>query len=124
MKNIYYNRTIEDIVLKNSNRNEVINWLYATHIVEWYTTKLCMKTLEDEDTKDKVQEIYLMVLEIPQDRLDELYEQGTKILSSYIVGLIKKQLISDTSDIYIKYNRYYQTQLIKNEIFWDCYGEL
>lgn len=124
MKNIYYNKTIENIVLKNSNRDEVINWLYATHIVEWYTTKLCMKTLEDEDTRDKVQEIYLMVLEIPQDRLDELYEQGTKILSSYIVGLIKKQLVSDTSDIYKKYNRYCQTQLIKNEIFWDCYGEL
>lgn len=125
MKNPYYEYNVKtsEIPLKSDKRNDVIEWIYATHIVEWYTTYLLKKTLADETIADEVQELYLMICEIPDAKWVELYAQGQYAVSAYVTGLIHQQLISTNSKIYKKYTKYEVTQKVQSDLFWQTYDE-
>lgn len=124
LKNKYYNQLVltEEIPLNSSNRDEVIKWIYDTHIVEWYSTYLLKKGI-DEDLSDKIQEIYLMICEVPQEKWDKLFQQGQYAISAYVTGVVHQQLWSTTSKIYTKYGKYNATQITQDEIFWETYDE-
>lgn len=125
MKNNYYEFKVlsADLPLKSDKKDDIIQWIYDIHIVEWYTTYLLKKTMEDEEVQDKIQEIYLMICEVPQKRWNELYSQGRFAISGYVTGIIHQQLISKTSKIYKKYGKYNETFQTKDDIFWATYDE-
>lgn len=123
-KNKYYDKQCltSEIKLKKSDRDSIIKWIYDTHIVEWYSTYLLKKHIDD-DLADKIQEIYLMICEIEQDKWDELFEQGQYAISAYVTGIIHQQLWSSTSAIYYKYGKYNLTEFTQDEIFWEKYND-
>lgn len=125
MKNNYYEFKVlsADLPLKSDKKDDIIRWIYDIHIVEWYTTYLLKKTMENEEVQDKIQEIYLMICEVPQKRWNELYSQGRFAISGYVTGIIHQQLISKTSKIYKKYGKYNETFQTKDDIFWATYDE-
>ena len=125
MKNKYYEFKVlsADLPLKSEKKDDIIQWIYDIHIVEWYTTYLLKKSMEDEDVQDKIQEIYLMICEVPQKRWNELYSQGRFAVSGYVTGIIHQQLISKTSKIYKKYGKYNDTFQTKDDVFWTTYDE-
>lgn len=125
MKNNYYEFKVlsADLPLKSDKKDDIIQWIYDIHIVEWYTTYLLKKTMENEEVQDKIQEIYLMICEVPQKRWNELYSQGRFAISGYVTGIIHQQLISKTSKIYKKYGKYNDTFQTKDDIFWATYDE-
>lgn len=112
----------DELPLESSDRDTVIKWIYDIHVVEWYSTFLLKKGV-DEELEDKIQEIYLMICEIPQAKWDELYKQGKYAISAYVTGIIHQQLYSDTSAIYYKYGKYAETELHKDELFWEKYSD-
>lgn len=119
----YYNNFYDKKVaylqpLNSSDRDEVVKWLYDSHLIEWWITRLSRATLDNDDVADKVQDIYEMVLSVPQEKWDSLYDDGACLISAYVVGLIKRQLISDKSYIYKKYNKYNSTFFTQDETFW------
>ena len=119
--NKYYQERVltREIPLKDGNRDTIIKWIYDCHLVEWYSTYLLCKTLEDEDTKDKIQSIWEEICAIPQDKWDYLYEQGKYSVSAYITGIVHQQLISDSSKVYNLYNKYSKTFITQDEKFWE-----
>lgn len=123
-KNKWYNEPVltEVLPLESSDRDTIIKWIYDIHIVEWYSTYLLKKAI-DEDLEDKIQEIYLMICELPQEKLNELYNQGKYAISAYVTGIIHQQLYSTTSDIYYKYGKYNLTELTQDELFWEKYSD-
>lgn len=125
MKNNYYEFKVlsADLPLKSDKKDDIIQWIYDIHIVEWYTTYLLKKTMENEEVQDKIQEIYLMICEVPQKRWNELYSQGRFAISGYVTGIIHQQLISKTSKIYKKYGKYNETFQTKDDVFWTTYDE-
>ena len=125
MKNKYYEFKVlsADLPIKSEKKDDIIQWIYDIHIVEWYTTYLLKKSMEDEDVQDKIQEIYLMICEVPQKRWNELYSQGRFAISGYVTGIIHQQLISKTSKIYKKYGKYNDTFQTKDDVFWTTYDE-
>ena len=125
MKNNYYEFKVlsADLPLKSDKKDDIIQWIYDIHIVEWYTTYLLKKTMENEEVQDKIQEIYLMICEVPQKRWNELYSQGKFAISGYVTGIIHQQLISKTSKIYKKYGKYNDTFQTKDDVFWQTYDE-
>ena len=125
MKNNYYEFKVlsADLPLKSDKKDDIIQWIYDIHIVEWYTTYLLKKSMEDEEVQDKIQEIYLMICEVPQKRWNELYSQGRFAVSGYVTGIIYQQLISKTSKIYKKYGKYNDTFQTKDDVFWTTYDE-
>lgn len=122
-KNIYYNGYVKtgEIPLKDSKIETIVQWLYDTHLVEWYVTYLLKKRLEDEDVEDKIQDIYLYVMETPQEKWDDLFEQGQFSVSGYVTGIIHQQLITDNSKIYRKYNKHHQCETRMDDVWWETY---
>ena len=122
-KNIYYNGYVKtgEIPLKDSNIETIVQWLYDTHLVEWYVTYLLKKRLEDEDVEDKIQDIYVYVMETPQEKWDDLFEQGQFSVSGYVTGIIHQQLITDNSKIYRKYNKHHQLETRMDDVWWETY---
>ena len=122
-KNIYYNGYVKtgEIPLKDSKIETIVQWLYDTHLVEWYVTYLLKKRLEDEDVEDKIQDIYLYVMETPQEKWDDLFEQGQFSVSGYVTGIIHQQLITDNSKIYRKYNKHHQLETRMDDVWWETY---
>lgn len=123
-RNKYYSGNVlsAQIPLEKSDRDSIIKWIYDIHIVEWYSTYLLKKEI-DEELADKIQEIYLIICEIPDSRWQELYVQGQYAISAYVTGIIHQQLISDTSYIYREYEKRKTKEITKDELFWETYGE-
>lgn len=55
---------------------------------------------------DLVQEIYVILLEYDQDKLQEIYDKGQ--LNFWLTRIIKNQYCSTTSPFYKKYRKYYE----------------
>ncbi len=118
----YDNRVLtKDIPLKSGKREDILEWIVAIHLVEWYTTYLLKRSIEQGDTADKIQEIYLEICKVPQEKWDDLYEQGVYSISAYISGLIHRQIISDSSTLYMKYNRYRERFVTMEDSFWQSF---
>lgn len=122
-KNRFYKGTVKtaEIPLKDGNVNTIIQWMVDTHLVEWYVTYLLKKTMDDEDVEDKIQDIYVMILETPQEKWDNLFEQGQFSVSGYITGIIHQQIKSANSKIYRDYNRYHERNKRMDDDFWKIY---
>jgi hypothetical protein len=55
---------------------------------------------------DFVQEIYLILLEYDQEKLEAIYEKGD--INFFLTRIIKNQWCSTTSPFYRKYRKYYE----------------
>jgi len=121
MKNKFYNKRMltDELPLESSNRDVVVQWITDTHIVEWYITYLLQKPLDSFDMEDKVQEIYLQVCEVKQEKWDELFEQGRFSVAAYVMGIIHQQCISVKSKVYQKYGRHNKYFKLMDEEFWQ-----
>ena len=122
--NKYYEGNVlsSQIPLEKSDRDSIVKWIYDIHIVEWYSTYLLKKKIDD-DLADKIQEIYLMICEVSDERWQELYKQGQYAISAYVTGIIHQQLISDTSFIHREYDKRNAIEITKDDIFWETYGK-
>ena len=122
-KNWNYSKKVKtgEIPLKSSNRDDVLIWLTKTHLIEWYVTYLLKRDIDSCDVKDKIQDIYLEICSVPQEKWDDLYEQGVYSISAYVSGLIHRQIVSDTSKVYMKYNRYRERFVTMEDSFWQSF---
>ena len=57
MKNKYYPYKVKtsELPLTSDERDVVIKWIYDTHLVEWYTTYLMKKSMEEDGVEVVVQ---------------------------------------------------------------------
>lgn len=62
---------------------------------------------------DLVQEIYLILLEYNQTKLQEIYDKGQ--LNFFLTRIIKNQWCSNTSPFYKKYRKFYDLIDANNE---------
>lgn len=82
------------------NREEIIEYLINTNLVEWYTCKLFKKPITDDKVKDYVQEIWLQILQIPDEKLESLWYQGYPAVTGFVSKIIQNNVISVTSPAY------------------------
>lgn len=62
---------------------------------------------------DFVQEMYLILLEYDQQKLQEIYNKGQ--LNFFLTRIIKNQWCSKTSTFYTKYRKYYDVIDLNND---------
>ena len=111
----------KEIPLKSGKRDDIVQWIYDINIIPWYTTYLLKRPLNSCDVQDKIQELYLEICSVPQEKWDDLYEQGVYSISAYVSGLIHRQIVSDTSKVYMKYNRYRERFVTMEDSFWQSF---
>ena len=117
MKNKYYPYKVKtgELPLTSDEKDVVIKWIYDTHLVEWYTTYLMKKSMEEDGVEDRIQELFLMICEIPEEKWKGLYAQGQYAVSAYVTGIIHQQIISVNSAIYKKYTKHEAIETIKDK---------
>lgn len=108
---------------KSSDRNDILNWLYNTGLVKNYIKRLEYKDIDEETLNDEIQEVWLMICEIPQDKWDNLFIQGTTPIKAFISGLIFRQIHSNSSPVYNKLKKQYTIEKHLSEKCWDVYDE-
>lgn len=108
---------------KTSNKHEVINSIAKSHLVEWYVTYYRFSPLSK--VEDIVQDIYVMLFDVPQEKYDDLWMQGEySAIVSYVCGLLKNQCRSHTSYVAKKYYGYEDRQEAKEDEFWNTVSEV
>lgn len=122
-KRLYARTWQKDLKPKSSKVQDIVIWAEKSKIVEYHICAYSKRSLDDEQAHnaDKVQEIYLIMMETPQEKWDNLYEQGISQLKAYVIGMIRNQIYSDKSSLYIKYNRYDKMELKSDNLFWEGY---
>lgn len=66
---------------------------------------------------DLVQEIYLILLEYNQEKLQSIYDKGQ--LNFFLTRIIKNQYFSNTSPFFKKYRKYYDMIDDNNVVMYD-----
>lgn len=79
------------------NRDEVIEYLINTNLVEWYVTKLCRKQVTDYKVQEYIQECWEQILLIKDDKLEELWYQGSPAVTAFVATIIKNNVCSNSS---------------------------
>lgn len=108
---------------KSGNRLDIINWLQSIGLVENYIKKLEYADIDQETLKDEMQEIWLYICELDQDKWDQLYYQGATAIKAYVSGLIYRHIHSNSSLIYTKYKKPYLIFKHISEDSWDVFDE-
>lgn len=85
-------------------KTEIVQELYDTEFVQKYSPQFVM---QKDLTDDFIQEVWLEIMEIPEDKLKAMYEaDGINGVRKYVSGLIIRTLKSDTSRAHYKLVRY------------------
>lgn len=82
-------------------KNEIVDDLYRKNVVK----NILNKYYENkQNLLDLEQDIYILILQIPVDLLQELYSNGK--LVHWISATVKNQIKSVTSNYYTKYKKF------------------
>lgn len=108
---------------KSSKRDDILNWLIYTGLVDNYIKKLEYADIPQETLEDEIQEVWLNICEIDQSKWDTLYIQGATAIKAYISGLIYRGIHSNSSRIYMKYKRPFNIFKHVSDETWDIYSE-
>lgn len=58
---------------KSSNRNDILEWLHYIGLVDNYIKKLEYDSVPPETVQDEIQDIWLEICELSQEKWDYLY---------------------------------------------------
>lgn len=109
---------------KSDSREDILQYLWDVGLINNYVKKLEYETIDDETLQDIIQEIWLVICEIPEDKIVNLYkEQGKTGLTAFMSGLIYRQIHSNTSPIYRKYKAQFKQFIHISEQTWDVFDE-
>lgn len=85
-------------------RNKIIEIIYKQSIPEKLANKMWRRFRLNIDKFDYIQEMYLILLEIKEDKLIDLYGQGK--LDDYFAQICLNQLTRRSSNFHKKYKTY------------------
>ena len=81
--------------------NEIIQYVMSMELVEKLSSKYLHYLKSDRD--DFIQEMYLIILTIPKEKLTALFERNE--LVRYIIQIVKNQLFNPKSNFSKKFER-------------------
>lgn len=93
-------------------KNEIIQELYDTDFVQRYSMQL-LNSADVPNYDDYLGELWLIICEIPEERLQKLYYhkkkdgtiEGINGVRRFVSGIITRQIKSDTSLLYCRYKK-------------------
>lgn len=108
------------------NKDKILNELVKSCFIEWYTLQLMSKTSgfimqTDEEYQEYIQEIWLQICEIQEDKLIDLYTENK--LKAYISGLIHRNVKSNTSPAYTHIRKQNNKYIRKSDDDWEKYSD-
>lgn len=108
------------------SRDSILDELVKSGFIEWYTLQLMSKTSgfivqTDEEYQEYIQEIWLQICEIQDDKLIDLYNENK--LKAYVSGLIHRNVKSNTSPAYTHIRKQNNKYIRKSDDDWEKYSD-
>lgn len=108
------------------SRDKILDELVKSCFIEWYTLQLMSKTSgfivqTDEEYQEYIQEIWLQICEIQEDKLIDLYNENK--LKAYVSGLIHRNVKSNTSPAYTHIRKQNNKYIRKSDDDWEKYSD-
>ena len=108
------------------SREKILDELVKSCFIEWYTLQLMSKTSgfivqTDEEYQEYIQEIWLQICEIQEDKLIDLYKENK--LKAYVSGLIHRNVKSNTSPAYTHIRKQNNKYIRKSDDDWEKYSD-
>lgn len=108
------------------SRDKILDELVKSCFIEWYTLQLMSKTSgfivqTDEEYQEYIQEIWLQICEIQEDKLIDLYKENK--LKAYVSGLIHRNVKSNTSPAYTHIRKQNNKYIRKSDDDWEKYSD-
>ena len=91
--------------------DEIIRYVQSMQVVEKLSSKYLHYLKSDRD--DFVQEMYIIILTIPKDKITALFERNE--LVRYIIQIVKNQLFNPKSNFSKKFERNIKKIQIQND---------
>lgn len=96
------------------SRNEIVEAIVDSDIVPRYVNKFYRGSYRE----DVVADLYFIILHLPQGSLERAYLLGGKKgVFRLVAGVLKRQLISTSSYIYVKYSRHEKREKATEQIW-------
>lgn len=80
-------------------RDRIMEWMANTKYVEGFIYKR-IHSLDKEYVDDYIQEVWLQILELDEDKIVEIYKSGKGRFTNYIKALIMNNIRSTCSNLY------------------------
>ena len=96
---------------KMADYDEIIRYIQSMQVIEKLSSKYLHYLKSDRD--DFVQEMYLIILTIPKDKITALFERNE--LVRYIIQIVKNQLFNHKSNFSKKFERNIKKIQIQND---------
>lgn len=109
------------------NRDEILQYVVDLQFVENYVKKLAYSN-DWEMINDEIQEIWLQLCEVKEEKWQKLLGQGTKndtfkAVRGFISGLIYRNIRSKNSKLYYKLKRHSERELLVDYAQWKAIEE-
>lgn len=109
-------------------RDELLQYIIDLQFVENYTKKLAYSN-DFPIIDDEIQEIYLQLCEVRDEKWQELLAQGTKgdafkAVRGFISGLIYRNVRSMNSKLYYRLKRHGEREILADSEQWRALEEL
>lgn len=90
--------------IQKLTREKILEELHLCEFVEKFTREKC---LQQEYLDDFIQEVWLIICQIPEERLIKLYNQDGSIngVRRFVAGIICRTVASQTSEAYYKLSK-------------------
>lgn len=96
---------------KMADYDEIIRYIQSMQVIEKLSSKYLHYLKSDRD--DFIQEMYLIILTIPKDKITALFERNE--LVRYIIQIVKNQLFNHKSNFSKKFERNIKKIQIQND---------
>lgn len=103
------------------NRNEVLQYIFDLQFVQNYTRKLANS--DDWDIiEDIIQDIFLQLCEVSDDKWQNLLNQGTKndsfkAVRGYVSGLVYRNVKSKNSKVYYHLKKHSEREIAMGDTY-------
>lgn len=109
---------------KSGSRDDLLQLLWDKGLVNNYIKKLEYVTIDNDTIEDIIQEVWLIICEIPPEKIEQLYAtQGITGLTAFISGVIYRQIHSNSSSVYWKFKHGYKTFVHISDKAWEVFDE-
>lgn len=108
-----------------SIRDEVLNYLLSTNLVDNYIKKIAFSN-DYEQIEDITQEIWLQICEVSEEKWEQLLNQGTEKdkftkCRAFTSGLIHRNIRSKNSKVWYKLKKHTEREILKDSEIWNGY---
>lgn len=111
------------------DREQLIQYIELTNLVEWLTTKLMHKYIYEPYVQDYIQECWVQILNVKDKTYEKLHAQGYPAVTAFVSKIIRNTVKSNTSLAYktLKKNNLKTIHVdddVWEEIYEDKYPEI